>query len=305
MIVVDISILPVPENILNIDGAHIKPPMFSTGGDALNVAVSLKKLGIEVNMCGRIGKDNYGNFIKESLSEIGISLSNIIEDKTFPTAVSYVLIDTNGERHFLTNNDIFTNISCEDAPKSAMADSDIVYFGSAIAVKSMTGNGICSLFKKARSLGKITVLDAAVSLAEKEDYLKKLSDAFYQTDYFLPSLDEAFILTGEKDPYLAARHFKKFGMKAFGVKLGKQGVYITDFKDEKIIPCIKDFPVVDTTGAGDSFVAGFICALTHGFDIFDSAAFGNVIASFNVGKVGATAGVPTFNSGLKCFESFF
>jgi sugar/nucleoside kinase (ribokinase family) len=303
MMVCDISLYPVSPLIFQQDNCLIEPPIISTGGDALNVAVGLARLGIPVSIAGRVGKDSNGTFIKQSALNSGIDTSSIIVDEHFPTAVSYVLIDNDKERHFLTNNKIFSRINAKDVPIEMIEKSDIVYLGSAMAMDSMDDSGIEKIFSQARSMGKTTVLDTAISNARPINWLERLEGALQNTDFFLPSLDEAKLLTGKDEPREIAASLGHFKFKALAIKLGKKGCYITDFHREGIVSSLDNMPVKDTTGAGDSFVAGFICGVTQGWDIFECAAFANSIASQNVGAIGATNGIPDFESAQSFFDA--
>ncbi|PYG88006.1 sugar/nucleoside kinase (ribokinase family) [Ruminiclostridium sufflavum DSM 19573] len=302
MMVCDIPLHPVPGNILKLDSWKIDNPVPTTGGDALNVAIGLARLGLEVSLCGRIGQDINGEFIMDCAKKEGVEVSAVVRDTEYPTAASYILIDTLRERHFLASNKIFNRLAVEDIPQESIQEADIVYFGSALIMDLMDNGGIEKLFSKAHSLGKITAMDAAINSNGQKDYFNILNGALNKTDYFLPSYDEAKILTGEEQPERMAEKLRRPDMKALVIKLGKRGCYVTDFIKGSYISTIENMPVKDTTGAGDSFVAGFLCGISNGWDIYKSAAFGNTIASINVGAVGATAGIPDFKSALAFFE---
>jgi sugar/nucleoside kinase (ribokinase family) len=302
MMVCDIPLYPIPENILKLDSWKIDNPAPATGGDAMNVSVGLAKLGVETLLCGRIGQDYNGRFIKECAKQEGVDVSAVIEDIEYPTSTSYVLIDTFKERHFLASNKIFDRLSIEDVPEAKIKEADFIYFGSAMVMEKMDNAGIEELFHKAHQLKKFTVMDTAMNHSEGMNYFELLRGALNETDYFLPSYDEAKILTDETEPERMAEKLSMFNLKALVVKLGKKGCYVTDFIIGKYIGTIEGMPVKDTTGAGDSFVAGFIKGISEGWDIYKSAAFGNSVASLNVGKIGATAGIPDFKSALSFFE---
>ena len=114
MMVCDTLISPVPENILELDSVRIDKPRICCGGDALNVAMGLAKLGCPVSIIGRIGRDSNGSFILKECQQNHIDSSRVIFDQECGTAASYALIDTNGERHFLTEKSVFYRISGTD-----------------------------------------------------------------------------------------------------------------------------------------------------------------------------------------------
>jgi len=117
----------------------------------------------------------------------------------------------------------------------------------------------------------------------------------FETDIFVPSYDEAVMITGEKDLSKMRSAFSQYGIKYLVIKLGEKGCYITDFSNEQIIPAFK-FSAIDTTGAGDAFVGGLLFGLSTGWSLESAAVFANATAGFNVTKVGATGGVPDFDT---------
>ncbi len=256
MMVCDTLLSPVPSNILTLDSVKIDKPSVCCGGDALNVAIGLAKLGNSVSVAGRVARDANGKFILNECNKYGIHASGVVYEEECATAASYALIDENGERHFLSEKSIFEKLSGEDISDEAIEETDMIYIGSAMAMRKMDEGGIKDVFLRAHRLGKMTVMDAAYNLEDPErDWLSYLAPAFMETDVFFPSMDEAVKITGQTDPELIAECFKKFPMKAFGVKMGAKGCFVTDFKEKRFIKCPEGLPVVDTTGAGDSFMA--------------------------------------------------
>ncbi len=303
MMVCDTLLSTVPSNILELDSVSIQRPAVSCGGDALNVAGGLAKLGIPVSIIGRIADDANGRYILEQCAECGIDASGVIYDKECATASSYALIDESGERHFLSEKSIFEKLSAGDIPDDAIIGADIIYFGSAMAMKSMDAGGIKNLFARAHQYGKRTAMDAAINREDaNRNWMDYLSDAFLETDIFFPSREEAEKITGKKKPEEIAECFKAFSMSIFGMKLGDQGCFVTDFKENRYIAPPKGMPVVDTTGAGDSFIAGMLCGISHGWDCFTSAGFATSVAARNIGAVGGTAGIPNFEEALRFYQ---
>lgn len=304
MTVCDVLISPVPDNVMELDSITIQKPIMACGGDALNFAIALSKLGTEVSLSGRVADDGAGAFIRARCREAGVHTEGLKDDDTCATATTYALIDLRGERHFLTDKAIFSKVTDEDVTDEMLAQADIVYFGSVMALPYMNDGGLERLFRRAKAMGKITAMDAAIDeTIQVDDWIAKLSGALRHTDIFFPSFYEANRLTGKEDPHEIAQCFKDFGMKAFGIKLGGKGCYVTDFSREEIIPPLSGVRVVDTTGAGDSFMAGLICAVGRGWNIFDAAGLASVVAAKNIEAIGGTAGVPCFEEALSLFQS--
>lgn len=304
MMVCDTLISPVPHNILELDSVGIDKPIFCCGGDALNAAIGLAKLGNAVSIIGRIADDTNGRFILNECVKHGIDSSAVAYDEECSTAASYALIDGKGERHFLSEKSIFERLTAKDIPDKAIEEAQLVYIGSAMAMKNMDAGGIEDVFRRAKKRGKITAMDAAINIEDPDrDWLTYLSPAFALTDVFFPSLDEAVKITGETEPEKIAERFRQFSMKIFGVKLGAKGCFVTDFQKAGYIECPKGQPVADTTGAGDSFMAGLITGLLHKLDTFEAARFAVCVATKNVGAKGGTAGIPSLEEAFRFYRS--
>ena len=308
MMVCDTIISPVPEDILSLDCFLIDAPVRSSGGDALNVAMALSKMGVcsEISVGGLVGNDPNGRFILDDCAKNGLLTDGMIVSETVPTACSYVLLDSRGERHFLSELSAFGEYEPREEDIEAAGRADVVFVGSAMALKKMNESGIEKLFKRAREAGALTVMDAATNACVKcGNWMEVLDAAFRLTDIFFPSIVEAEALTGTSDPEKICAMFSGYGMKGMGVKLGADGSFVTDFKECRYIPCPKDIKVVDTTGAGDCFMAGFITGQLKGLDVFDSAALGSAVASFGVGQKGTHAGIPKFDAVRELYEGFY
>lgn len=305
MMVCDTLLSPVPDNILELDSAGILAPYHCCGGDALGAAIGLARLGRSVSVIGRISDDHNGAYILQECGRYGINTSDVVIDREYQTASSYALIDERGERHYLSNRQIFDRLTGSDVPDRAIAGADIVYFGSVMAMKAMDQGGIADVFARAHSHGKLTVLDAAVTQPDRvKDWIGYLAPVFGETDIFFPSLDEARMLTGESEPEKIMEHFRRFNMKIFGVKLGARGCFVTDFRKNAYIPCPAAVKVVDTSGAGDSFMAGLLCGMSYGWDAFISAEFASCVATKKVGVVGGTSGIPGFEEAYAFYRNW-
>ena len=168
MMVCDTLLSPVPSNILTLGSVRIDKPSVCCGGDALNVAIGLAKLGNSVSVAGRVARDANGKFILNECNKYGIHASGVVYEEECATAASYALIDENGERHFLSEKSIFEKLSGEDNSDEAIEEADMIYIGSAMAMRKMDEGGIKDVFLRAHRLGKMTVMDAAYNLEDPE-----------------------------------------------------------------------------------------------------------------------------------------
>lgn len=306
MTVCDVFLSPVPWDALQRDSMTIATPVTSCGGDALNVAMGLSKLGLSAMICGRIGRDPAGDFIRNACRTAKVDDRGLLLDLDCPTAASYALIDPEGERHFLSDRKMFHRISDADVQESLLAEADIVYVGSALSMEQMNAGGLERLFRRAKALGKKTAMDAALTDAPvPESWLESLRPVLQYTDVFFPSREEAEAITGKTDLDDMKQAFQGMGLKVLGIKLGSKGCFVTDFREDRRIPAVDGIHVVDTCGAGDSFMAGYLCGMTKGWSPWKSAAFGSAVAALNVQAVGGTAGIPPFDSAYAFYHKNF
>jgi sugar/nucleoside kinase (ribokinase family) len=296
----DVPLRPVTPAVFQKDHNQIEIPVWTTGGDATNVAVTLARLGVGASLCGLVGKDAAGEFVLNRLNEFGVDTKAVARHPSLGTGVSYILIDPGGERHFLISSTINDEFDDSFIPEKLIKEADMVYLGSSMCMHGMDHGGSAALFKRAHEAGKITLTD----FSGGEQYggaeiLRLLEPMLREADIILPSYLEAVKLTGEKELPRIREKLSGFGIKLLVVKLGAKGCYVTDFKNEWRVPTFEEFKAVDATGAGDSFVGGFIRGTLEGWDPETSAIFGSCVASHNVTKVGATGGVPDFQTAYR------
>ncbi|MDR3248808.1 MAG: carbohydrate kinase family protein [Treponema sp.] len=300
LMVMDVPLRPVAPAVFEQDHYGIELPVWATGGDATNVAVTLVRLGVEASLCGLVGKDAAGDFVVNRLNELGVDTGAVARHPSLGTGVSYILIEPGGERHFLVSSNINNVFDYSYIPEALIQEADVVYLGSSMCMHGMDHGGSAALFRKAHEAGKLTLTDfGGGDQYASAEILKLLDPMLREADIILPSYLEAVRLTGEKELPRIREKLSGFGIKLLVVKLGAEGCYITDFKNEWRVPTFEEFKAVDATGAGDSFVGGFIRGTLEGWDPETAAVFGSCVASHNVTKVGATGGVPDFQTAYR------
>lgn len=294
MINCDVPLFPVPPRLQETEVTRVAPPIFSIGGDAANVAITLAKLGLEVSIVGRVGQDENGRRALGELERNGVDVSGVLISPQDVTSTSFHLLQESGEHNFIFYSTTVDSLCAEDVPDEFVRDAQIVYFGSALTFPQMDRGGIQRLFRRAHEHGAVTAMDAALagSKVDGETAFRQLEGAFRETDIFFPSLLEMEYLTGVSDPHEIACRFRDSGIKILGIKLGRRGSYVTDFREEHFFSSYPDFKAVDTVGAGDSFMGGLIASVLQKGDILRNVSYASAVAGFNIEHIGATAGVP-------------
>ena len=296
MINCDIPLYKVPDKVKDYEVTRVQAQPFLVGGDALNAAIASSKLGLKVRMIGRIGDDPHGLGAVAKLREHGVDTSFVIKDPHDVTSTSCQLIFEDGSHSFVYYSTTIENLCAQDVPDEAFEDASAIYFGSALTFPKMDEGGLADVFGRARRRGLVTVMDAALRGDEEPGsgpaMFEKLRGAFAVTDIFFPSHTEAEYLAGQTEPRRIAECFADTGIKIFGIKLGGDGCYVTDFRSQYWFGSYRVSRVVDTVGAGDSFMGGILAAAVRGAGLVDMIETASASAFFCIQEVGATAGVP-------------
>lgn len=263
---------------------------FAMGGDAANQAVALAKLGHQVSVLGMTGDDLPGQFIRQNCASRGLGIEGLCVDPARPTHTAIVMIEKSGERSFLIRR---PDASILTGPEHINLDLvkpglKALSIGSMFCAPRFDREAVAPLLRKAKTVGAITLTDMVM---DQRGYgLDDLKDVWPNLDYVAPSELEAELVTGEKDPRAMAAAFRKHGVKNVILKRGTQGVVAFVGGDVFTCPAFKA-PVVDTTGAGDNFMGGFIHALTRNMTMAEALRFGSACAALSIQAVGAGAGL--------------
>jgi ribokinase len=153
-------------------------------------------------------------------------------------------------------------------------------------------------FKTQKKLVETLPKNVRLSLDQGELYAEKgmqrLEPLINRTAVFMPSQGELQLLTGKNDYRKGAEVLLRKGVGTVAVKLGREGCYVTDGRESHLIKAFK-VKVVDTTGAGDAFCAGFLYGLISGKSLYECGRIGNFVASRCIMKMGARSGLPTLD----------
>ncbi len=264
------------------------------GGCAMSAAIDLAILGSKTAIIGKIGSDGFGGYLKSILEKHAVNTGGLVVSEGTDTSASVVLVDSGGERTFLHckgANDEFTDI---DVDFNIISDSRIVFVAGTMLMNKFDGEPCARVLKKAKEMGRITALDTAWD--DSCRWMKVLEPALPYVDYFLPSVEEARELSGETQPSKMADKFFDCGVKHVVIKLGSEGCYCRPEREHQgiFLPTFET-KAVDTTGAGDSFCAGFLHGIAIGKSIEEACVIGNAVGSHCVRSVGATTGIKPYS----------
>ncbi len=285
--------LPPSGTADHLDTAAIHP-----GGDALNNAMALGRLGTDVTLVGRVGADPFGDFTVREAERVGVSVS-AVRDTDAPTSICLVLVFPGGEHSFLYCPGANRLFSLADIPRELVEKASIIHVGSACELPALDGKPMGELFRTAREAGTLTCADVCEVTQEERDVF--MAEVIPLLDFFLPSELEGRLLTGRDKPEEMADALLDAGAAAVVVKTGAKGCHIRTRAERLDVPAYR-VDVVDTTGAGDCFVAGFLTGVLQEWDLEKCGRFASAVAACCVGTMGANAGVKSIEATLEFME---
>lgn len=288
--IVDIPLQPVSKNIFDVESYPLNKISMTIGGDAINEATIISRLGHKVALMSRIGKDAVGNFILEACEKDNIDVKSMHIDENVDTSINVGLVTEDGERTFVTNrNGSLWKMTIEDVDFDRFKDARLLSLASIFNNPLLDGPALVKIFQEAKRNNMIICAD--MIKARLCETLEDIGEALSYVDYFFPNYDEACIITGKTDINEIADIFLGCGVKNVVIKTGKKGCYIKNNKQTLEIAACKNIKAIDTIGAGDNFASGFITGILDGKTLKECAEFANVTAAISVQSVGATTGV--------------
>lgn len=271
------------------------------GGCAANAAIDLAKLGIPSELICCIGDDNFGAFIESICKKNNVGLRGIFCNQNSTTTGCVVCVSSKGERSFLYNPGSTADFKLEDINMDVIQESDILFVAGAFLLTDFDGVPCSKLMKKAREMQKFTVMDTAWDFEDK--WLPKIKDVLPYLDLFMPSYDEAVKITGKHDLNEIADMFFDAGVKSVIIKTGKDGAFICENHSIRYnLPTYLSIKPIDTTGAGDSFCAGFLAGLAMGWNYKESGKFANAVGTHCIMQIGASSGIKPIKEILEFME---
>lgn len=285
--IIDVLVRPADAEVFRTGSSPAEDICMSAGADALNEATVLARLGRKVRLETVTGNDGAGRFVREHCRRAGIILPDDCVRDDIPTGINVVLIDPQGERHFLTNpKGTLRSLKLEDIHMPFDEKAGIICFASIFVFPEIGPRELEIIFRQAKRQGKIVCAD--MTKRKNAETVQDLVAALSYVDYLFPNAEEAMLLTGEETVESAADVLLAAGVKHVIVKCGKQGCYICSESGREWIPAVSGTECVDTTGAGDSFAAGFLFALSEGKNLRECTLFANQCGAKAVQSVGAS-----------------
>jgi sugar/nucleoside kinase (ribokinase family) len=208
------------------------------------------------------------------------------------TSKTVILPVTGEDRRYIHTFGANADFHADDIDRTLIEQARIFYVGGYLALPALQQSELAQLFALAHESGARTVLDIVVPAGMRDSMPLVLDEILPYTDFFMPNDEEAQALTGETDPGRQAQQFLNSGCGTAIITMGQHGTLLMDQLQRVEVPA---FPVdvVDASGAGDAFAAGFIVGLLEGWSMLQTLRFASAIGASACTRLGCTPGVFT------------
>lgn len=285
------DVLAQPDTMLLPGGDTTGRIALAPGGSAANVAAWVARLGVPAAFVGAVGADAFGDLIVADLAREGVT-GHIVRNQ-YDTGVIVVMIDKAGQRSMITNQGADFHLQPADIPLAAVQQAAHVHITAWSLFTDPPRAAVIHAANVAKAAGATVSFDPA-SYQMIREMGRDTFDAIVAElpiDIILPNRDEGMVLTGEREPAAIAHALRKrFRDAVVVLKLDKDGCYVSAQGYAQHHTTV-DVPVVDATGAGDSFNAGFLAHYVRTGDIAGAARLANRVGSWVVGHFGARPAV--------------
>ena len=275
----------------------------TTGGNATNCSIALGKMGIPCDIIVKVGNDPLGEFVVSEAKRYGVGTEGIIRADGVHTPYTFVCVLTGGQRSFFHTMGTNGTLCYDDINLDIVRRGKFCFVTGTMVMATFDGEQTARLLDDAQKAGVKTLLDTVyLDAAPAEAWHKNIHPVLPVLDYFIPSQPEAKAITGLDEPAEIARSLQDRGCKNIVIKLDEAGAYCRDVHGvETTVPAYRVDEVVDTTGAGDSWCAGFLAGLNAGLDMPEAALLGNATAAHCIQAPGASTGIVLLEQ-IKAFQ---
>jgi len=271
----------------------------TTAGAELNVAVGLSRLGLRVGYISRLGRDSFGRYLSTALDREGIDRQHVIVDGAHPTGFMLKSRADDGSDprvEYFRRGSAASHLSPADNPSAYCARSRHLHVtGISVAISTSARELVFQMVAEARAAGRSVSFDPNLRRSlwpSQQAMVDCLNQLAASSNWVLPGLAEARLLTGLESPEAIADFYLERGAERVVVKLGPRGAFYASAAGRGIVAGVPVARIVDTVGAGDGFAVGVISGLLEGLAFPDAVARGNAIGARVVQFPGDCDGLP-------------
>ncbi len=277
-----VTAIPEGGNVDFIDEIRL-----TVAGTAGGTVVDLAKLGLSCQAVGAVGSDEKADFVINRMQQFGIDCAHMARLDGVETSATILNVRPNGERPALHCRGASDHFDVTPAMLPDVLDCTVLHLGGTGLLAKLDGEPSRALLEAGQAAGCITTWDLVGAGPDTWTFVEPLLP---HIDYFIPSIEEAEILSGISGVEENIQFFQSRGVKCPVLTMGGDGSIIA-MGDDRIHVGVYDIDVVDTTGCGDAYTAGFIAGLIDDRPLAECAHLGTASASLVAGGLGSDAGI--------------
>jgi ribokinase len=270
-----------------------------SGGSAANTALVLARCGVEVGLIARVGRDALAAQTLVELSEAGVDGRQIQYDPELTSGIMFVAVTPDGERTMLGYRGANVRLDPALIAGEEISRARVLHVSGYALLESPQRDAALKAIEIARRSGVRVSLDLGVEAAQNQ--AERIHTLLPGVSWIFPNQMEAESLVGHVDGSRAVRRFLDYGLEAVVLKLGEMGCVIGSEDGVFAVPAF-DVEVRDTTGAGDSFDAGFIAARLNGLSWRASGLLANALGGLAAAVMGAGESLPRLEAVRRLLE---
>jgi sugar/nucleoside kinase (ribokinase family) len=283
----------------NVD--FIEEIRLTVAGTAGGTVIDAAKLGLNCAAVGAVGSDEKADWVMLTLQKHGIDTSLMQRIDGVPTSATILNVRPNGERPALHARGASDHFDIAPADYDRVFAAPIIHLGGTGLLAKIDGQRSADILAEAKARGRVTTWDLVGARAETAEFVLPLLP---HIDYFMPSIEEASIMCGLTAAEDIAGFYLARGITACVLTMGGDGVFYAHRDGTRRHSPAYEIEIVDTTGCGDAFDAGFIVALHHRMEIEDALRFAQAAAGLVASGLGSDAGIRSFEQTMDCMKSW-
>jgi sugar/nucleoside kinase (ribokinase family) len=264
--------------------------VIAPGGGAANTASALARMGLSAALFSKIGEDAAGAFLLRQLADCGVDTTGVCVSQHDATPFTFVGVHPGGDRTFIHTPGANRTLSLTDLDTDALLASAWLVYQDFWVLPGIDGESGAALLADARRRGVVTLLDECWGLGPDREAWELMLP---HCDYALPSLDDMQAIYPGASAEEVADVLLARGARAAVIKMGARGCLVATPSMRARVPALPA-SVVDATGAGDCWDAGFVAGLIEGRDVVAAARIGNACAAFCLEAMGAAVNIPPY-----------
>jgi sugar/nucleoside kinase (ribokinase family) len=294
--IVDVLGRPVSEAPKGQGLALLDLIRFTVAGTAAGTAIDMAKLDLEVLAMGAIGQDEIGDFLVATMQRFGVNTTHLVRKSQAQTSCTMLPIRPNGERPALHVIGANGELTIDDIHFEAIAAAQFLHVGGTPLMLQFDGQPASQVLKTAKQQGVTTTFDLLGIPRSNLPELIKV--CLPHVDFFTPNYEEAVMICGLSSIDEILRCFLDQGARHVVIRLGEKGSAIGWLENgilNRFATPAFEVPVIDSTGCGDAYNAGFIKGLSLGWEFEECCRLGCPCGGLVIQGLGSDAGIENFD----------